>query len=312
MDITVSGCNVAVADFDTRLVAVKSGSGDWQVIGRHGAGPGEYEQPGRVTYQPSGTLVIYDLSLRRLVRIDRDGKAVGPPVVLRIPYRHPTGGMILAIDDSTVADYWFGARVPWRPISDSALSLIPLVTRVTRDGQPRGGWGQASVPPIGSLPSALWQINAGAMAVGDGKLFALRRSSAVLEEYELSDGILARTDSLDPLEARSLYDEHDEGMAGAVAAIGGGRLAVILRRPRGGDREVYPRERLVVLDSVRRVIAAYDLTTRGNHLAFVGGAYLFALGMADSSRADVGDQVIDLLQLPGFDPTDRCGWTTPK
>jgi hypothetical protein len=308
MDIAVSGCTVAVADFDTRSVSVKTGPEKWRMLGRQGAGPGEYQLPGRVTYLPSGVLVVYDLTLRRLVRIGADGKAVGPPAVLQVPYRHPIGGMILAVDDSTLADGWFGARIPGRPIPDSVLAGLPLVSRLGLDGLPRGGWGHAVVPPGGSAPVATRNANAAAMTIHGGRLVVLRRFTAVLEEYDLRSGELLRTDSLAPIDARVKYYENGEGMAGAIASLDGGQFAVILRKPLGGEGEAFPSERLVIVDSARRVIDSYELTTRGNRLAFAGGAYLFAVGAGDSTRTDEGDVVIDLLRLPGRDSTDGCGW----
>ena len=215
---------------------------------------------------------------------------------------------MVAIDDSTIADYEFAARIPWKPIPDAVLDSIPLVVRLGMNGELRGGWGR----PVSSHsddPTEVWTVNAGAMAVDGDRLLVLRRSSGVLEEYHLGDGALLRSDTLELLVPAG--SGGTDGVAGSVAALGDGRIVAVLRGPTDIERtgNVFPPEELVLLDRDRRVIGRFALTTRLTHLGAAGGGYFFAVGSVGPGRDDQGENTIDLLLVPGADSTDSCGWS---
>jgi hypothetical protein len=303
LDLSVAACRLAVVDFKERHLAVKDGPGPWRIIGRRGGGPGEYESPVRVVVLPSGRVVVLDRSWQRYVVFDPDG---GPTTMFprRTPYPHPTGAQLVAIDDSTLAVYEFGARVPWGPIPDPALDSIRLIDRLDLTGEIHGGWGKP-VPSITPDPRDVWRVNAGAIAIQGGRLFRLQRQTGVLEEYGLTDGILKRSDTLEALTSSPGLD----GVAGGIAVLGDDRVAVVLRGSDGATPEdPFPTEQLVVLDGDRHVVSRHMLSTRLTKLVGAGGGYLFALGAATTGREDAPGMVIDLLLIPGSDSTERCGW----
>jgi hypothetical protein len=311
IDISVAGCRAAVVDFGTRLLLVKDSSGPWRAVGRQGGGPGEYQQPGRVALLPNRGVVVLDQSQQRFVTFAPDGSPLGPPFARMAPYRHPSGGKLVAIDDSTLANYEFAARIPWKPIPDSALGGIPLVARMDLAGVTDGGWGHP-VASDSDDPTDVWRVNSGAIAIAGGRMLVLRRSSGVLEEYGLADGTLRRSDSLELLVRPGSVET--DGVAGSVAVLGDGRVIAVLRGPTDVERSGngLPPEWIVVLDEGRREVARYVLTTRLTHLVAAGGGYLLALGSPGPMREDEGDLVIDLLLVPGADSTDSCGWSHPS
>jgi hypothetical protein len=303
IDLSVSACRLAMVDFTVRDLAVKDGPGPWRIIGRRGGGPGEYESPVRVVVLPGGGVVVLDRSWQRYVVFAPDG-APTTTFPRRTPYPHPSGAQLVAIDDSTLAVYEFGARVPWGPIPDSALDSLRLIDRLDLTGEIRGGWGKP-VPSMTPDPKDVWRANSGAIAIRGDRLFRLQRQTGVLEEYGLTDGLLKRSDTLEALTSSPGLD----GVAGGVAVLGDGRLAVVLRGDDGATPEdPFPAEQLVMLDGDRHVVSRHMLSTRLTKLVSAGGGYLFALGAATTGRDDAPGQVIDLLLIPGSDSTDQCGW----
>jgi hypothetical protein len=303
IDLSVAACRLALVDFNSRDLVVKDGPGPWRVIGRRGGGPGEYESPVRVVVLPSGRVVVLDRSWQRFVVFDPDGDSTAA-FPRRKPYPHPSGSQLVAIDDSTLAVNEFGARVPWGPIPDAALDSIWLIDRLDLTGEIRGGWGRP-VPSITLDPKDVWRVNSGAIAIYGDRLFRLQRQTGVLEEYGLTDGLLRRSDTLEVLTSSPGLD----GVAGGIAVLGDGRIAVVLRGVDGPTPDdPFPAEQLVVLDGDRHVVSRHLLSTRLNKLVSAGGGYLFALGAATTGRDDAPGQVIDLLLIPGSDSTEGCGW----
>jgi hypothetical protein len=314
IDIATSNCRIAVADFGAREVLTRSESGAWTRLGNRGDGPGEYRFPTRVAFLPNGHLIVQDVSKRKLLHYDATGKFVGVGDLRQMPLGHPAPGYMEGIDSISVAEFWLAVRVPPVPIPTDSLLAYHRVARVSIEGAPLGGWGQTVAYPHPQPFESSWLINSGSFAVHDGHLYILGAMDGVLEEFDMTSGRLIRRDSLPLLRSRpslamvaNPLHLDGEPVAGPIAVLPDGTLALVLMGATDPARSIFPQEVLVVMDSDRHEAGRFQLTTVATRrLIPYAGNRLLALGKAQAPRSDSAESVIDVLKVPNADTSNGC------
>jgi len=98
-----------------------------------------------------------------------------------------------------------------------------------------------------------------------------------------------------------------EPVAGPIAVLPDGTLALVLMGATDPARSIFPQEVLVVMDSDRHETGRFQLTTVATRrLKPYAGNRLLALGKAQAPRSDSAESVIDVLKVPNADSSIGC------
>ncbi|MBX3175110.1 MAG: hypothetical protein KF709_11900 [Gemmatimonadaceae bacterium] len=238
---------IVVDQMERRVLLVDLSNNTYRQIGREGGGPAEYRFPTRPMAAPDGRTLIYDAVLRRLLRLEPDGRfePSAPLPSVTVP-----GGVGRAVgSDSEGRVYFEGssfnaetgrfadsvAVVRWDPASDR----VDLLGRVWSGGRvrvQRNGEVASLARSITPFPAVdAWVVLADArVAIVQQQPHRIVLRDAVgsrtVESADLSFPPVAIT----PAE-RNAYRAREEGARMAAAGVAGGGPS--MRRPPTGDAE---------------------------------------------------------------------------
>ena len=203
--------NVLVLDEAGSRVLVISKEGELvRTIGRPGEGPGELGMPTALAVDRHGTVAVYDLGRRSIVRWDASGSLL-PEVRITAPFWGPKirtvaedTAVFTALPD-VMADSDHQVLLAWSPDATQTLARLVRPADVLADFPTCGYFGIA-IPPI-FAPELVWDETAGRIALNvwpeyridvldEGETMLSIRRAMPMREVDRSDALQEVADGL--------------------------------------------------------------------------------------------------------------------